>query len=68
MLATRAVDAKRRKVKGSYGERQHNGDEERVVRRLVMTGKQAPSNSAVRFGSCAVAAEDGRDLHNKRDW
>ena len=35
---------------------------------LVMTGKQAPSNSAVRFGSCAVAAEDGRDLHNKRDW
>jgi hypothetical protein len=31
MLATRALDAKRRKVKESYGERQHNGDEERDV-------------------------------------
>lgn len=55
-------------MKGSYGKRQHNGDGEGVVRCLVMTGKQAPSNSAVRFGSCAVAAEDGRDLHSKRDW
>jgi len=31
MLATRAVHAKRRKVKESYGKRQHNGDGEVVV-------------------------------------
>lgn len=66
MLATRAVHAKRRKVKESYGKRHTTVMERLLLDVLVMTGKQASTkrNSAV---MCSVVpAEAGRDLF-KRD-